>query len=225
MPIFKRQSPSADLVLIHQRCWADPALDHLMDLLEDHSRPPAERVDAALGHLAAQREDPEAQVQTMHAAAERLTGVEEAVRAASATARAASGADPRGAGRHRPPRQHPGAGGLGGPRRRPGEHGQRGLVPHVPRDPGGGRRRRPERPRAGPERPRRRPCAAAVGAGSGTAHRRVVAPLRDRAPGPPHAVPVHRQMLQALCKKWYGSREPCSTSPGGWPRRRRWATR
>lgn len=90
MSIFRKRSTPPPLV--ENRCWHDPALDALADVLDHAPRPADERVRAALDALAAARDDPERAVLTLDAAADRLARDGEAVGAAVAALDAA--ADP-----------------------------------------------------------------------------------------------------------------------------------
>ena len=84
MPIFGRRGrPESGVALVHDRCWSDPALDALHTAVLDRVHPAPTRVAWVLQHLAAVRHDPERQVVAAKATAETLAASLDDVRAAA----------------------------------------------------------------------------------------------------------------------------------------------
>lgn len=80
MALFRKSVPvNAPEDLVLDRCWSDPDLDRLADLLESPDPEPAAKAAAALDLLLAVQDDPERLVQVQDAAGHRLADHLEAV--------------------------------------------------------------------------------------------------------------------------------------------------
>jgi hypothetical protein len=82
MALFRRSGPQPDPAtpVLADRCWDDPELDSAVDAVEDTSKMPDVRIDAALDFIARVRDDPERHVQGVEAMAQRLTRCLDVVR-------------------------------------------------------------------------------------------------------------------------------------------------
>jgi hypothetical protein len=207
VPLFNRRSGAVPNTRVRDRCWNDPDLDRLVDLVADAGQPADVRVRAVLDRMAAVAAEPDSLVQSMDAGGMRLTSDLDAVRRAADGESASSGstASPadalallattltrraweiRGSGRA----ETVGSDAFADFHRILEEADEIGLraIELDPSHPGAAH------------------CRLISGRGLGLQsdewwYRFEVARRRK-----PTAYPAHCQMLQALCKKWYGSHE------------------
>lgn len=85
MGLFSRGPKPEDYHVVRDRCWSDPALDALYDAVADRTRPADARVSLVLQHLAAVRDDAERLVCAAIAVDDLLIDDLDAVRAAAAS--------------------------------------------------------------------------------------------------------------------------------------------